>query len=140
MGRGYLEPVRLGEPALQVQLYEGLAHGSSVSQDCHHQDVTRLSRHVTDMSRHVTEMSRLSHTFVTSCHKLSQAVTTAVTLVTLSHRVSKHLSTCRHVDISQLVWGVYRASRAHLSTVGRVQSRESYTVQLYDLSTGESVL
>ena len=44
---------------------------SHVSQDCH-RDVMKLSRHVTDMSRHVTEMSRLSHTFVTSCNKLSQ--------------------------------------------------------------------
>ena len=78
-----------------------------LSQDCH-RNVTRLSRHVTGCHRCVATC----HQDVTAeshfCHKLSQGVTTAVTSITPSHRVSKHLLTCRHVDISWLRGGVKR--------------------------------
>ena len=75
----------------------GVTRVTRLSPRCH-EIVTPCHRYVATCHGDVTAESHI-------CHKLSQAVTTAVTLVTLSHGVSKHLSTCRHVDISQLVWG-----------------------------------
>ena len=92
----------------------GVTRVTRLSPRCH-EIVTPCHRYVATCHGDVTAESHI-------CHKLSQAVTTAVTLVTLSHRVSKHLSTCRHVDISQLVWGVavssvtHRAPKAHSNT------------------------
>ena len=82
----------------------------SLSTRCHtyvsQDSVTEMSRDCHVMSPVVTDVSRQCHKDVTAeshiCHKLSQGVTTAVTSITPSHRVSKHLLTCRHVDISRL--------------------------------------
>ena len=90
---------------------------TEMSRDCH-----AMSPVVTDVSRHVTKMSVVtaeSHI----CHKLSQGVTTAVTSITPSHRVSKHLLTCRHVDISRLRGGV-GAGRGSLPDSGLVAAVE----------------
>ena len=109
---------------LSVFVVAGKTHNVDTLRSCR-RGVTRVTR----LSPRCHEIVTPCHRYFATCHgdvtaeshicrKLSQAVTTAVTLVTLSHGVSKHLSTCRHVDISQLVWGVGirprrgRASRA----------------------------
>ena len=72
---------------------------TEMSRDCHAMSpVVRCHRCVATCHQDVTAESHI-------CHKLSQGVTTAVTSITPSHRVSKHLLTCRHVDISRLRGG-----------------------------------
>ena len=111
----------------------GVTRVTRLSPRCH-EIVTPCHRYVATCHGDVTAESHI-------CHKLSQAVTTAVTLVTLSHRVSKHLSTCRHVDISQLVWGVgvtgvrcYGGTDTHGSSV---RLRWSVSVHIFAFSRGD---
>ena len=99
-----------------------------MSRDCHVMSPVVSHKCVATCHQDVTAESHI-------CHKLSQGVTTAVTSITPSHRVSKHLLTCRHVDISWLRGGVpplgsvdgpsSRASPSH--TVSARATRTRYT-------------